>query len=117
MATPPTTEPRTCDRSVACATADAPPETSQEEREMPDYDLARAICADCHHYLWFSDSLDLDGDSLEDGWVDEVGRPTCYYRETVGHVPVAIGSELPPLSPASLTQAPATSVAPGVFFS
>jgi hypothetical protein len=68
---------------------------------MPDYELARAICADCHHYLWFDDSLGLESD--EDCWVDENNRPTCYYRRDIGHVPGAIGSELPLLSPAALS--------------
>jgi hypothetical protein len=40
--------------------------------------------------------------------------PTCYYRHDIGHVPVAIGSELPLLSPAVLSPG---SVPAGVQFS
>lgn len=68
---------------------------------MADLTQARAICADCRHYLWFDDSLDLESD--EDGWVDERNRPTCFYRDNIGHVPVPLDSELPATTPADLS--------------
>jgi hypothetical protein len=46
---------------------------------MPDYELARAICADCHHYLWFDDSLGLESD--EDCWVDCLEQQTHPYPD------------------------------------
>jgi hypothetical protein len=77
---------------------------------------ARAICADCRHYLWFDDSLNLESD--EDGWVDEANRPTCYYRDNIGHVPVPVDSDLPLGSPADLAASPSVaSESAGVLFS
>ncbi|HEY0693001.1 MAG TPA: hypothetical protein VGD71_28645 [Kribbella sp.] len=83
---------------------------------MADLIQARAICADCRHYLWFDDSLDLRSD--EDGWVDEQNRPTCGYRSTIGHVPVPIGADLPEATPADLAASPsAADRSSGVLFS